>query len=95
MNKLNTEEKQSLEGNLKYVVPYTYIQKKILGQGMPCLVGLGLAFLANICWQHLLDMLQGDNPNWFNYKEFMNNNGFYLGFTTCGDSKRNIEKKIL
>jgi hypothetical protein len=25
MNKLKTEEKKSLEGNLKYVIPYTYI----------------------------------------------------------------------
>jgi hypothetical protein len=30
MNKLKIEEKKSLERNMKYVIPYTYIQKKLL-----------------------------------------------------------------
>ncbi len=30
MNKLKTKEKKSLEGNLKYVIRYTYMQKKLL-----------------------------------------------------------------
>jgi hypothetical protein len=33
MNKLKIEEKQSLERSLKYVIPYTYIQKKLLRSG--------------------------------------------------------------
>jgi hypothetical protein len=28
MNKLKIEEKQSLEGSLKYVIPYPYIKKE-------------------------------------------------------------------
>ncbi len=46
---LNTKEKQSLEGSLKYVILNTYIPTKSLGQGMPCLVGVGLTFLVNMC----------------------------------------------
>jgi hypothetical protein len=45
---------------------------------MPCLVGLGLAFLVNLCWQNLLELLQGDNPNRLNFEEFMNKAGFYV-----------------
>jgi hypothetical protein len=48
MNKLKTKEKQSLEGNLKYVIPYTYMQKSLWGQGMSWLTRLGLAFLVHI-----------------------------------------------
>jgi hypothetical protein len=45
---------------------------------MPCLVGLGLAFLVNIFWQHLLELLQGDNLAQLNYEEFMNKARFYM-----------------
>jgi hypothetical protein len=38
MDKLNIEEKKSLKGSLKYFIPYTYIQKKLLrlGNAMSC-----------------------------------------------------------
>jgi hypothetical protein len=41
-------------------------------------VGLGLAFLVNIYWQHLLELLQGDNPKRLNSEKFMNKVGFYV-----------------
>jgi hypothetical protein len=43
---------------------------------MPCLAGLGLAFLINLCWQQLLELLQGDFANQLNYEEFMKRLGF-------------------
>jgi hypothetical protein len=30
MNKLKTKEKKSIEGSLKYVIPYMYIKKKLM-----------------------------------------------------------------
>jgi hypothetical protein len=30
MNKLNTKENKSFKRSLKYVIPYTYIQKKLM-----------------------------------------------------------------
>jgi hypothetical protein len=33
MNKLKTKEKQSLEGSLKHVILYIYIQKKLIRSG--------------------------------------------------------------
>jgi hypothetical protein len=78
INKLKREEKQSLEGSLKYIIPYTYIQKILSGQGMPCLTGFGLAFLVNLYRQHFLELLQGDSPNRLNSKKFMNKARFYV-----------------
>jgi hypothetical protein len=45
MNKLNTEEKQSPEGSLKYVIPYTYSQEKLmrLGNAMSCKTWTGIS----------------------------------------------------
>jgi hypothetical protein len=33
INKLKIEEKKSLEGSLKFIIPYTYIQKKPMRSG--------------------------------------------------------------
>jgi hypothetical protein len=45
---------------------------------MPRFTGLGLAFFMNLYWQHLFELLQGDNPNWLTYEEFMNKDEFYV-----------------
>ncbi len=56
---------------------------------MPCLVGLGLAFLVNIYQQHLLELLQGDNP-----KKFMNKIAFnVVQFRRLVEIQRGKRKK--
>jgi hypothetical protein len=46
MNKLKTKEKKSLEGRLKYVIPFTYIQKKLLRSenAMSCRTWIGIFY---------------------------------------------------